>query len=1153
MLDGATGTALQAEDLKASDFGGEEYEGCNENLVLTRPDVILKVHRNYLQAGADIVETDTFGGTPFVLAEYGLEAKTYEINKRAAELAREACAEFSNETELRFVAGSIGPTTKSLSLTGGIDFDSLAENYYQQVKGLYDGGTDYFLIETCNDTANIKACLVAIDRLNLEVEVPCPVAISATIEAMGTMLAGQAVDAFLTSVEHRDLLYVGLNCATGPEFMTDHIRTLAEYSRFPVSCVPNAGLPDENGCYLESPEMVTRILDRFAEKGWINVVGGCCGTHAGHVHALKEAAKKWKPRTAIGRKSTRVSGIEFLEVNDDTRPILIGERTNVIGSRKFKDLIVSGALDEATEIGRKQVKAGAHIVDVCLSNPDRDELADIEFFLPSLLKKIKAPVMIDSTDSKVMQESLKKMQGKAILNSINLEDGEIRFEEVVPLALQYGAALVVGCIDDDPQAGMGVTRTRKLEIAERSYKLLTEKYKFPAEDIFWDALVFPCGTGDEQYRGSAVETIEGIRLLKAHFPLTKSVLGISNVSFGLPTNAREVLNAVFLYHCVKAGLDCAIVNSEKIPRFGSLSEEEIKACEDLLWNRGEDPVAAFALFFRSAKPKVKAVKQEMSLDNRLAQYIIEGTKDGLIVDLDLKRKESSPLEIINGPLMKGMDEVGRLFNKNEMIVAEVLQSAEAMKAAVSHLEKFMESRESSQRGKVLLATVKGDVHDIGKNLVEIILGNNGFQVINLGIKVPSDALIQAAREHSPSIIGLSGLLVKSAQQMETSAEDLRLAGVQVPILVGGAALTQNFTDKRIAKAYGDGLVVYAKDAMSGLDLAKQILDPAGKDAFRESVRSRQASLREEVRIESVVTKPQIQGRSPNVEVLSDLPKKVDYSKRVVRNQPLDQIWNYVNHLVLYNRHLGVAGEAVKLWQSKNFSALQTHAQGRKMLEIASAMDELKKQALRESLMAAHGVWQFFPALSVGNRLRVYEDSSKNPNSGILCDFDFPRQAIGDHLSISDYVNPLESFEKSGFDSIALFCVTAGKGIREKAQEMKEKGDFLSSHMLSALALETAEAYAELLHGKIRSLWGFPDSLEMTMMDRFQAKYRGCRYSFGYPACPNLEDQQKLFKLLRPEDIGVQLTEGYMMDPEASVSALVVHHPQAKYFSVGVER
>ena len=681
------------------------------------------------------------------------------------------------------------------------------------------------------DAINCKAGLIGIERAIAATGVPAGIAVSGTIETMGTLLAGQDIEAFYTAIANHDLLWIGLNCATGPDFMTDHLRTLAEISRFPVACVPNAGLPDEEGNYNETPESLSAKLDRFVASGWVNLVGGCCGTTPAHVEALARMAAGRQQREIAPPRRSIVSGIESLVIDDDTRPVIVGERTNVLGSRKFKRLIGGAKFEEAAELGRLQVRRGAHVLDICVQDPDRDELADMSALLFTLVKKVKVPLMIDSTDAHVIEESLKRTPGKSMINSINLEDGEERFERVVPIARRYGAALVVGCIDEDKQQAQAVTRDRKLQIAERSYRLLTEKYGVEPEDIIFDPLVFPVGTGDRNYIGSGVETIEGIRLIKAAMPRAKTILGVSNVSFGLPDAGREVLNSVMLYHAVQAGLDLAIVNSEKLERYPSIPEEERRLAEDLIWWRGDDPIAAFAAYFRERKAKpTREDRKALPLDERLALYILEGSRDGLTDDLDEALTTRKPLEIINGPLMKGMDEVGRLFNANQMIVAEVLQSAEAMKAAVAHLEPHMDKADGLNKGTILLATVKGDVHDIGKNLVDIILTNNGYRVVNLGIKVPPDELIKAYEQHQPSAIGLSGLLVKSAQMMVTTAQDLKTAGVRCPIMVGGAALSARFTRIKIAPEY-EGVVAYANDAMEGLDLANQLMDPQRREAL----------------------------------------------------------------------------------------------------------------------------------------------------------------------------------------------------------------------------------------------------------------------------------------------------------------------------------
>ena len=839
VLDGAMGTMLQQAQLTAADFGGPALEGCNENLVRTRPDVVLGVHRAYLEAGADIIETNTFGSTRIVLEEYGLADRAYEISRRAAELARQAADERSNP---RWVVGSMGPTTKAISVTGGVTFDALREAYYEQAKGLLDGGADILTLETCQDTRNVKAGLLAIDRLRRELGHAIPLMVSCTIEPTGTMLAGQTADAFYVSIAHADLLSVGLNCATGPELMTDHIRTLNEIAATRVSCYPNAGLPNAEGRYEMTPESLARELERFAERGWLNLVGGCCGTTPLHIAALAQMAQGKRPRPHKAPSGRAwYSGVELVEAEESNRPLLVGERTNVIGSRAFKNLIAEEKWEEASEIARRQVRNGAQVIDVCLQSSDRDEVADIPPFYERLIRKIKAPVMIDTTDPSALELALSYCQGKSIVNSVNLEDGEQKFERVCPLARAYGAALIVGAIDEDKLQAQAFTRERKLAVAERSVHLLTEKYGIPASDIIIDALVFPCATGDENYIGGAVETIAAVRLIKEKLPV-KTLLGVSNVSFGLPPAAREVVNSVFLYHCTKAGLDLAIVNAEKLERFASIPAQERQLAENLLFNTPGDwrfqtreekiainqsHIAAITDYFRKSV-RVKPEQASLPLDERLARYIVEGTRDGLVADLDRKRAEgASPLDIVNGPLMAGMTEVGRLFANNELIVAEVLQSAEAMKAAVTHLEQFMEKADTAARATIVLATVKGDVHDIGKNLVEIILANNGYRVINLGIKVPPDDLVRAFREHHPDAIGLSGLLVKSAQQMVVTAGDLKDAGIRVPLLVGGAALSARFTETRIAPAYA-APVLYCKDAMTGLRTMNEL---KGTDAF----------------------------------------------------------------------------------------------------------------------------------------------------------------------------------------------------------------------------------------------------------------------------------------------------------------------------------
>ncbi|WP_153732572.1 methionine synthase [Sporosarcina obsidiansis] len=1130
ILDGAMGTMLQAEDLSTEDFGGEEYDGCNEYLNVLRPDILEKIHDEYLEAGADIICTNTFGGTPLVLNEFSLGHRAHEINTKAVEIAKISATKYSTPEWPRFVAGAIGPTTKTLSVTGGITFDELSHDFYVQAKALVEAGSDLILMETSQDMLNVKAGTIGIKKAFEELGREVPIMISGTIEPMGTTLAGQSIEAFYISIEHIQPLSVGLNCATGPEFMTDHLRSLSDLANSYVTCYPNAGLPDEEGHYHESPESLSKKLEGFADKGWLNMVGGCCGTTPAHIRAIREAVKDKAPRQMPEEAHDHaVSGIEPLLYDETLRPLLIGERTNVIGSRKFKKLIVEEKFEEASEIARAQVKRGAHVLDICLANPDRDELVDMTAFMKEVVKKVKVPLVIDSTDENVIAEALKYSQGKAIINSINLEDGEERFDAVLPLVKKFGAAVVVGTIDED---GMAVTRERKLEIAERSYDLLVNKWGIAPEDIIFDPLVFPVGTGDEQYIGSAVETIEGIRLIKEKMPRSLTTLGVSNVSFGLPPVGREVLNAVYLYHCTQAGLDYAIVNTEKLERYASIPESEIKLANDLLFTTTDETLADFADFYRDKKKEKTEDDIPKTVPERLAYYVVEGTKEGLIPDLEAALKiYDTPLDVINGPLMTGMAEVGRLFNDNQLIVAEVLQSAEVMKASVSYLEQFMDKKEDdSGKGKIILATVKGDVHDIGKNLVDIILSNNGFKVIDIGIKVTPAALIEVIRKEKPDIVGLSGLLVKSAQQMVLTAQDFKAAGIDLPVMVGGAALTRRFTETKIAPEY-DGPVIFAKDAMQGLDLANR-LQSDGKDALleelQESLEKRETN--DALKASRGNTAVAVAAR-PVKTVRTDVPVFVptDLRRRVVKDYSVAHLHPYVNMRTLIGHHLGLRGNVDKMLENKEERAVQLH--------------EMVTSFLQSDKLTASGIYQFFPAQADGDDVIIYDPEDAKTE---IERFTFPRQEKEPFLCLADYLKTVESGE---MDYVAFMQVTAGKGVRDYANQLKEEGKFLESHAFQATALELAEGFAERIHQEIRDQWGFPDPTDFTMRERFAAKYQGQRFSFGYPACPNLEDQAKLFGLIKPEDHGVILTEEFMMEPEASVSAIVFAHPDARYFNV----
>ncbi len=1122
------GTMIQQVDLTGEDFGGEDLDGCNEMLVLTRPELIQRIHEEYLEAGADLIETNTFGATSVVLAEYDIQDRAREINLEAARIAKAAVDRFSTPESPRYVVGAMGPTTKTLSVTGGVTFQELIDSYLEQALALIEGGVDALLLETSQDTLNVKAGSIGIQQAFEQSGVTLPLMISGTIEPMGTTLAGQNIESFYISLEHLNPISVGLNCATGPEFMRDHIRSLSAMASVAVSCYPNAGLPDENGNYHESPDSLAQKIGAFAEQGWLNIAGGCCGTTPAHIRAMRDTLAQYPPREMNGTHPPALSGIEPIYIEQDNRPYMVGERTNVLGSRKFKRLIVEGKYEEASEIARAQVKNGAHIVDVCVQDPDREESEDMVKFLELVVKKVKVPLMIDTTDASVIDLALQYSQGKAIINSINLEDGEEKFELITPLLHKYGGAVVVGTIDERGQA---ISREDKLDVAKRSYDLLVNKYGLKPEDLIFDTLVFPVGTGDEQYIGSAKETIEGIRVIKEAMPECHTILGISNISFGLPEAGREVLNSVFLYECTKAGLDYAIVNTEKLERYASIPEEERRLSEELLYNTNDETLAAFVAAFRNKKVEKKEKISNLSLEERLASYVVEGSKEGLLPDLEQALAKYTALQVINGPLMRGMEEVGRLFNNNELIVAEVLQSAEVMKASVAYLEQFMEKNETSVKGKIILATVKGDVHDIGKNLVEIILSNNGYQIINLGIKVPPERIIEAYREEKVDAIGLSGLLVKSAQQMILTAQDLRTAGIDVPIMVGGAALTRKFTKNRIRPEY-NGMVVYAKDAMDGLDLANKLMNPVSREAMQlEMEAEKEADASSAVAVQTLPALTRVE-RS---DIAVDNPVLVppDLERHTMRNYPLSHILPYVNMQMLLGHHLGLRGSVEQLLASGD----------KKATNLKAVVDDIMQEAVRDGIIQAHAMYRFFPAQSSGNSVIIYDPKD---TSNILHTFTFPRQKVEPFLCLSDFLKPVESGQ---MDYVGFMVVTAGHGVRELSTAWKDQGDYLRSHALQSVALEVAEGLAERVHHMMRDIWGFPDSAQMTMKQRHGARYQGIRVSFGYPACPDLEDQGPLFKLLQPEDIGVELTEGFMMEPEASVSAMVFSHPQAKYFNV----
>lgn len=1139
VLDGATGTALAALGLWAADYGGEELVGCHEALLLHRPDAILGLHRAYAEAGADILKTNSFGATPLVLAEFGLDDHAVQLNTLAAALCRRVADEASaRDHRPRWVAGSIGPTTRSLALTGGVTFKEMVAAYRLQAEGLAQGGADVLLIETVHDALNLKAALIACR----EVAPALPVAVSATMEPSGTTLAGQSIEAIAVLAAPWQPLWLGINCSTGPGPMSEHVRALAAVAPGPVAVCPNAGLPDPEGRYLEPPERFAEVLERFATEGLVNLLGGCCGTTTQHVRAMREVADRRARRQPSGGQPPRLAGGEAVEIRQSPPPLLIGERLNTLGSRAFRELTRSGRFAEAAELGRKQVRSGAHVLDVCLADPESDEVTRMEATLLALRRAVRVPLLIDSTDPAVLERALELVPGRPVLNSVNLEDGGGRLREIARLTRRFGAALVAGCIDEHPSEGMARTAGRKLEVATRLLAEL-EACGIEKSDVLVDALVFPAASGDARFAGAATETVQGVRLIKERFPDTQTVLGISNVSFGLPAAGREVLNAVFLHHCVQAGLDAAIVNTEQLVRFPTIAPADVALAEAVLWEGNQAAIDAFTARFRAARRQESDPGETLPAEERLRRMVVDGRQTGLFAVLDELLGRHDALAIVNGPLLAGMDEVGRLFGAGQLIVAEVLVSAEVMRAAVDHLKPHLGASPEASRGSLLLATVRGDVHDIGKSLVSIIFSSNGFRVVDLGVQVGSDRLIGAWQESPTDLIGLSGLLVRSAHQMAATAADLAAAGVSAPLLVGGAALSRAFTRDTIAPAYA-GEVRYAADAMDGLAAAIELLRPdrgtSSPAAVRDGERATepQPSLSPQPASETPAGgSPAVRsGRAADAGFESEparrtalIPPPPDLLRHVLPELPLDDIFPFLNWQMLLGKHLGVRGSVRALLERHD---VRTE-------EVARRVEALQDAAVARAWLRPAAVYQFFRAVSQDDSVVLMSS-----DHSALATLPFARQTRPPHACAADWVAP----EPHAADTVALLLVTAGIGVADRAAELREAGRLADSIALQALAIETAEAAAEWLYSRLRALWGFPDPSELTMPERLRGAYRGVRLSFGYPACPALEPQADLFHLLQPGIIGVRLTAEYMMDPEASVSAVVFHHPDGRYLS-----
>ena len=1147
LLDGAMGTMIQKQNLTADDFGGEKYEGCNDYLVLTKPEIIKNIHKEYLKSGSDIIETNSFGALDIVLKDYDLEDRAFEMCKRAAELVNETILEYRSEnpddTRHLYVAGALGPSNKSISVTGGVTFDELVHTYYTAVSGLLAGGVDLILFETIQDTRNLKAAYLGLKKA-MEENYTVPLMLSFTIESTGTTLAGQTADAFYYAVNHMHPFSVGLNCATGPEFMTQFLKTLNDISNTYISVYPNAGLPNEDGEYEETPVTLANKLEPFFKNKYLNIVGGCCGTTPDYIKKIKEKTVNYKPRNIDKNKNfNNLSGLISLETPKN-RPIYVGERTNVIGSRIFKNLIAQEKFDEATEVARLQIKGDADVIDVCLANPDRDEVADMKAFLEKVSKFAKVPIMLDSTDINVVEKGLTYLQGKGIINSINLEDGEEKFKKMAEVIKEFGAAVVVGLIDEE---GMAVSLEKKIKVARRSYELLTKKYGIDERDIIFDTLVFPVATGDQKYIGSASATIEAIREIKKEMPNVKTILGVSNISFGLPIAGREVLNTYYMNKAYEAGLDFAIVNTEKIIPMAEISDEEKELSENILFHTDDENVSKFANFYRDKKATKKKVDvSNLTVEEKVANLVVEGSKKDLTILLDELLKKYTPIEIINGPLMTGMDEVGRLFNKNDLIVAEVLQSAEVMKASVAHLEQFMEKDESSVKGKIIMATVKGDVHDIGKNLVGIIIGNNGYEVIDLGINTPAEKIRDAVVKEKANFLGLSGLLVKSAAEMVNTVAVLREAGISIPIFVGGAALTEKFTVNKIEPAYENNIVIYSKDAMTALSDLNKMIDEKKFEEFREYLQKRRDLLliKDEKELQKLKVKQ-------TVSDIKDKDGTFDYSKieipkynfekiykpetlnkQIITNIKAKDVFPFINLQMLIGKHLGLKWIVGKMLEKQDSRTVKIYNEIKEIIEHGDEYFDIT------------AIYKYFPVR------RKYGKEKNEFSLEILSDdltevietFNFPRQKYGQYLSLNDYVNP------DGIDYVGFFVVTAGEKSRIVSNELKAKGEFYKGHLVNSIGLELAEATSEYIHQIMRKDVGIIDK-ELQTEDILKANYQGNRYSFGYPACPDLSDQKKLFKLLKPEIYGIKLTDEFMMYPEASVSAIVFSQPFCKYFNM----
>ena len=1151
IFDGAMGTSLQLADLSAEDYGGPALEGCSEAVVLHRPDVVKAIHRSFLDVGVDVVEANAFGGFSVVLAEYDLQDRVEEINLTAARLAREAAEEAAaaaGDGRMRWVAGNLGPGTKFPTL-GQIPYLVLRDAYQEQATALLAGGVDLILVETVYDLLQAKAAINAAKRAMVEVGRRVPLQVQVTIELTGRMLPGTEIGAALTALDPMRPDIIGLNCATGPAEMGEAIRYLSQHSRLPVSAQPNAGLPsvvDGKMHYDLTPDQLADHLERFITEMGVTVVGGCCGTTPDHLRAVVDRCRDLvpapRPAAAIDHEPGASSIYTNVSFHQDTSFLVVGERTNANGSKKFREAMLEADWDTTVAIGRDQVKEGAHVLDVCVDYTGADGVADMTEVASRLATQASVPLMVDSTEAPVVEAALMWIGGRPILNSVNLEEGDdpgTRLDKFLTLAREYGAAVVCTCIDTEGQAR---TADWKVRAATAIHDIAVHRYGLEPSDLIFDPLVLPLSTGMEESRGDGIETLEGTRRIKAELPGVFTIVGLSNVSFGLNPAARHVLNSMFLHELVDAGLDAAIVHAARIIPLSKIDDRAREVCLDLIYDRRRpeddyDPLQELLAIFEgvSSTATVTEDRSGWTVEHRLEQRIIDGDRNGLEDDLaEALAAGHAALTIVNEFLLAGMKTVGELFATGEMQLPFVLQSAETMKAAVSYLEPHMEKADQGGKGTVVLATVKGDVHDIGKNLVDIILTNNGYEIVNLGIKVNIGEMIQAVEDHHADAIGMSGLLVKSTLIMRENLEEMNARNLaHIPVLLGGAALTRNYVERDLRSVY-EGRLFYGKDAFEGLRTMDRLVEmkKSGEEdpGFgREQGGRKLPPRKSQMEVEEVEIPP----RSPSVATDNAVFTPPFLGSRLAKGISLDDIAAYLNLTALFRNQWGYR----PLRDHAGVAETDADFKERVSAELREELDKAKAK----DLLVPQVVYGYYAANADGNDLVLWTDETR---ASELTRFTFPRQKKDPFMSIADFFRPVDSGEP---DYAAFQVVTMGPEVSKEAARLHAENAYLDYLKLHGLGVEMAEALAEYWHHRIREEWGFVDEDGPTLTGLFRQQYRGGRYSWGYPACPDLEDNAKVVGLLEADRIGVVVSDGFQMHPEQTTDAIICSHPQAKYF------